>query len=341
MSDEHHSEQPSTRLMQFITGHWVAAAVYASAKLGLADELRDGPKSSEQLAQAVGAHGPSVYRLLRALNNLGVFRESQPGCFELTEVGELLRSDHPRSMRPMALFQGAEPHWHGWGAFLHSVKTGQPAFDHVHGIGFFEYCQTDSEFSEAFNGAMTAMSAAASDAVIEAYNFSGIRRLVDLGGGHGYLLSSILQRYPEMTGTLMDLPHVVKGAKAPIEAAGLADRCELVGGDFFESLPAGDTYIAKNIIHDWDDELAARILRNVRAAMQNKGRVLLVEAVVTPDNRGSMAVLIDLEMLHATDGGRERTESEFADLFAAAGFELERIVPTESLFSIVEATALA
>jgi hypothetical protein len=329
--------RPALRLMQFITGHWVAAAVYAAARLKLADLLEQGPKTSDDLADAVGAHKLSVYRLMRALATLGIFEEIAPKRFKLSEVGDLLRTHHPESMRPMALFQGAPPHWKGWGSFLHSVETGKSAFEHVHGMGFFDYCQTDAEFAEAFNGAMTAMSAVAADAVVEGYEFSAIRQLVDVGGGHGYLISRILKRYPHLRGGLIDLPSVVPGARSALEEAGLLDRCEVVGGSFFDSVPSADAYIAKNIIHDWDDEHAQTILRNMRTAMQGKGKVLLVELVVTSKDKDATAVLIDLEMLHATHGGRERTEAEFAELFASSGLRLHRVLRTKSPFSVLEA----
>lgn len=329
--------KPALRLLQFITGHWVAAAVYAAARLKLADLLEGGPKASDELADAVGAHKSAVYRLLRALATLGIFEEIAPKQFKLTELGDLLRSNHPESMRPMALFQGAPPHWKGWGSFLHSIETGKPAFEHVHGMGFFEYCETDAEFAVAFNGAMTAMSAIAAGAVVEEYDFSTIRKLVDVGGGHGYLISQILNRYPQLRGGLIDLPSVVPGASSALEKAGLLDRCEVVGGSFFDAVPSADAYIAKNIIHDWDDEHAQTILKNMRTSMQGKGKVLLVELVVTPNDKDATAVLIDLEMLHATHGGRERTEAEFAQLFASSGLQLNRVVRTKSPFSVLEA----
>lgn len=338
MTNGQNNVPPAMQLMQYITGHWVTAAMYSAARLGLADQLADGPKSSDELAATVHAHGPSVYRLMRALASLGVFVETQPRCFALTELGQFMRSDHPQSMRSVALFQGAPPHWHGWGAFLHSVRTGEPAFEHVHGKGFFDYCQGDAEFAEAFNGAMTAMSASAAEAVVAAYDFSGIETLVDVGGGHGYLLSAILQANPNLKGIVYDLPHVVEGAKGPLAAAGLADRCQTVSGSFFELVPAADGYIAKNIIHDWDDEHATTILKHMRSSMTGQGRVLLVEAVISDETPDSAAVFLDLEMLHATHGGRERTEGEFADLFRATGFELQRVVPTQSLLSVLEAT---
>jgi hypothetical protein len=324
--------------MQYITGHWVAAAVYAAVRLGLADRMQAGPRTADELAQAVGAHGPSVYRLLRALAALGIVREGPPRQFALTELGDLLRADHPRSMRSMALFQGAAPHWLGWGNFVHSVRTGESAFAQVHGQGFFDYCQTDAEFAAAFNGAMTAMSATAAEAVLEAYDFTGIRRLVDVGGGHGYLLSRILQRYPEMNGLVFDLPQVVAGAPPVLAAAGVADRCQTIAGSFFDFVPPADAYIAKNIIHDWSDERSLQILSHVRRAIEGRGRVLLVELVVSPDaSDGAMPILIDLEMLHATHGGRERTAEEFAALLAAAGLRLDRVVKTRSMFNVLEA----
>lgn len=330
-------QPPGMRLMSYITGHWVAAAVYAAARLGLADQLRDGPRSSDAVAAAVGGDASAVYRLMRALATLGVFRETSSRTFALTDVGQLLRADHPESMRSMALFQGAPPHWRGWGNFLHSVRTGESAFAAVHGQGFFDYCQTDPEFSAAFNGAMTGMSAMAAQAVVKAYDFSGVNRLVDVGGGHGYLLTRILQATPGLRGCVFDLPHVVAGARDVIAAAGVQDRCETAGGSFFESVPPADAYISKHIIHDWDDEHSINILRTMRASLAPGGRVLLVEMVLTGENRHALGTLIDLEMLHATHGGRERTTEEYAALFAAAGLRLQRIVTTESLFSVLEA----
>lgn len=337
MTDE--QPPPPLRLMSYITGHWVAAAVYAAARLKLADQFRSGPRHSDVVAAAIGANPSACYRLLRALTTLGIFEETGPRTYRLTDVGELLREDNPHSLRAMALFQGAAPHWLGWGNFLHAVQTGESAFEKVHGQPFFDYCQTDAEFSAAFNGAMTGMSAMAAEAVVGAYDFSGIQRLVDVGGGHGYLLSRILQANPGLRGCVYDLPHVVAGAQAVINAAGVADRCETVGGSFFETVPPADAYISKNIIHDWDDEHSRTILRHMKANLAAGGRVLLVEIVITGENRHALGTLLDLEMLHSTHGGRERTTDEYAALFTAVGLKLRRVVPTNSLFSIVEATA--
>jgi len=325
------------QLMQLITGHWVAASLFVAAKLGLADQLLTGPRSADELALATGAHGPSVYRLMRALAGLGVFEELPEKRFGLNLLGELMTTDHPASMRSMALFQGSQPHWKAWGNFLHSVKTGESAFAQVHGRQFFDYTQTDPEFSEAFNGAMTGITASAIEAVLEAYDFSGIKKLADVGGGHGYLLSRILTHYPQMHGIVADLPHVVAGAVEPLAAAGLADRCETKGVNFFETVPLADAYISKHIIHDWDDEHCLKILSNMRGAVQEGGRVLLVEAVIDPHQKGSPAVMIDLEMLNSTHGGRERTRQEFAELFAKSGWRLERVIETRSIFCVIEA----
>ncbi|MEK6233229.1 MAG: acetylserotonin O-methyltransferase [Planctomycetales bacterium] len=328
---------PAARLMQMIVGHWVTAAIYAATKLKLFDQLHPDAKDSDAVAEESGANPSAVFRLLRALASVGVVEEKEPRRFALTELGDLLREDHPQSMRGMALFQGAPPHWRGWGEFLHSVQTGESAFEHVHGKGFFDYCETDEEFSAHFNDAMTAMSAGAAASVLDAYDFTGIKRLVDVGGGHGFLIASILQRFPDLQGVVFDLPHVIQGTPSRLEAAGVQDRCETIGGSFLEEVPSGDAYVLKHIIHDWDDEHSRTILTNIRGALDGDGKVLLIEAVIPPGNDPSLAKLVDLEMLHATHGGRERPEEEFAALFDSAGLVLSRVVPTQSQFSVVEA----
>jgi len=327
---------PAMRAMQCITGHWVAAATYAAARLKLADHLHSGPKSSGELATMVGAHAPSVYRLLRGLSVLGLVDEIAPDKFAVTEAGDLLRADHPNSLRPMAMFQGSPAHWRSWGAFADCVETGQPAFARVNGLPFFDYCENDAEFAAHFHAAMAGQSAASADALLDVYDFAGVRKIIDIGGGQGHLLTRILQRHATLRGGVFDLPSALSGAQGTIAAAGVADRCELVGGSFFDSVPPADTYIAKHIIHDWDDEHSLKILTNMRRAMVGQGRVLLVETLVTPENKASFAALIDLEMLHATHGGRERTREEFASLFAAAGFKLNRVVPTKSWANVIE-----
>lgn len=321
---------PSARLMTLITGHWATAAVHAAAKLGVADVLQAGPRSSAEVAEAVGAHEPSLFRLLRALASMGVVRETAPRTFGLTEVGDLLRVDHPFSGRCFALFQGADPHWRGWGSFLHAVQTGESAFEAAHGKKFFEYLEEDDSFSQVFNDAMTTTSRWAVDALVKLYEFGALSgTLVDVGGGQGRLLAGILAAHPELLGVLFDLPHVVAEAGPHLEEAGVAGRCQVEGGDFFAGLPAAETYLARHIIHDWGDDDCVRILKNMAAAMRGGGRVLLLETVIPPGDQPHFGKLLDLEMLTCTHGGRERTEVEFAELFERAGLRLERIIPAE------------
>ncbi len=333
------SDKPAAaQLLEKITGHWVTAAIYAAAKLRFADFLVQGPRTSDELAKLANSHPDATYRLLRALAGLGIFEERPGKQFALNEQGELLTTDHPRSVRDVALFQGAPPHWQGWGNLLHSVQTGESAFEYTHGKRFFDYCQGDPDFAAAFNGAMTCFATSSAEAVIESYDFSGIRHLVDVGGGHGALLIRILREYPGLRGTVFDLPSVIEGTREAIAAAGLADRCGVHSGSFFEDpLPPADAYIAQHIIHDWDDEHARRILQAMRQGLEPSGRVLLVEDMIEPDTPGPGAKLIDLEMLHATLGGRERTQEEFAALFASAGLKLTRVVETKSNSRVIEA----
>jgi hypothetical protein len=231
---------------------------------------------------------------------------------------------------------GEEWHWRVWGNMLYSVQTGKPAWGHVHGAEVFDYFGANPEQAEIFNGAMTDMSVATAPAVVEAYDFSGIKTLADIAGGHGYLLSQVLKANPEMKGILFDVQPVIAGANALIEKEGVAERIEKVSGDFFSSVPKGaDAYMMKHIIHDWDDERSIKILRNINEAMNPQGRVLIIEVVVPEGNEPHYSKLLDLEML-VSPGGAERTEEEYRALLAAAGFKLTRIVPTKTPFSIIE-----
>lgn len=340
MANANHDVPPAAKLMDMICGHWIVAAIYSAAKLSLADRLAAGPRTSDDLAAEAGTHPDATYRVLRALAAVGIFEERPDRVFALNELGDLLRADHPQSVRDVALFQGAQPHWKGWGNFLYSVQTGKSAFEHVHGKPFFDYCQGDAEFAAAFNGAMTCFSVTGAEAVVKAYDFSGIRHLVDVGGGHGALLIRILQANPGLRGTVFDLPSVVEGAVPAIEAAGLSDRCGTSGGSFFEDpLPKADAYIAQHIIHDWDDEHSRKILQAMRQGLEPGGRVLIVDTMIEADDPSPGPKLIDLEMLHATKGGRERSREEFAALFESAGLQLKRVVPTESMSRVIEAAA--
>jgi ubiquinone/menaquinone biosynthesis C-methylase UbiE len=325
-------------IMQMITGFMVSQAIYVAARLGLADLLKDGPKDFKELATVTGSHAPSLYRVLRALASVGVFAERELGVFDLTPLAVTLQTDAPGSMRAMSVFLGGQCNWQAWGDILHSVKTGESAFEHVFGMGFFQHIESHKEDARIFDEAMTSNSVPFNAAVAAAYDFSPTGKLVDVGGGHGSFIASILKAYPNMKGIIFDAPHVTEAARRLIEAEGLTNRCTVMVGDFFESVPAsGDAYIMKHIIHDWDEQSAIAILKNCRRAMREGAKLLVVEEVIPCGNYPSIGKLIDLEML-LMPGGRERTEAEYRSLFEAAGFKLTSITPTESPLSVIEGT---
>jgi hypothetical protein len=327
-------------LRRLIVGYRLSLALHVAAKLGLADLLEDGPRSVEELARAAGAHPPSLYRVLRLLASEGVFAETDPRRFELTPLAAPLRRDAPDSLRARAIFDGEEWNWRAWGQLLHSATTGEPAFERAHGTGFFEYLAEHPAAANGFNALMAEQTAPWARAVVEAYDFSGVGTLVDVGGGYGALLAAVLAAHPPMRGVLYDRPHVVAGARPRLEAAGVADRCEIAGGDFFAAVPAGgDIYLLKHILHDWDDDRCAAILRNCRRAMPGGGRLLVVEALLPPGNEPSYGKYLDLAMLVLLTG-RERSEEEYARLLEAAGFALSRVIPTRSEVSVLEAIAV-
>ncbi|MEK6281375.1 MAG: methyltransferase [Acidobacteriota bacterium] len=331
------SAPPEAVLTQMITGSLGSQAVYVAAKLGVADLLVDGHRNVDELAQAAGADAPSLYRVLRALSSFGVFTELKDRVFALTPTAELLRSDSPGSLRDLAIFMGEDWHWRVWGRTLYSVRTGKPAWAEVHGDEVFPYFATNPEAAKIFDRAMTSLSNLAINAVIEAYDFSDIQTLVDVAGGHGRLLTAILDANASVKGVLFDQPHVLEGARDSDQVKAVGPRCELVSGDFFQSVPAGaDGYIMKHIIHDWDDERALEILKNIGKVMKEDGRVMLVESVITDSNQPDFGKLLDIEML-VSPGGKERTAAEYKDLFARAGLRLTRIVPTKSPYSVIEA----
>ncbi len=326
---------PSLQLFEIAIGFMKSQAIYVAAKLGIADLLKDGPKKVDELASITGVHGNSLHRLLRALAGMEILSEKGDGSFELTPMASALQSDVPMSLRPYVLLLGDKSWWDPWGNLLHSVKTGEAAFDHIFGMGYSEYLEKLPDLAKIFNECMTSVSQAHNPAIAGSYNFSPFRKIVDVGGGHGSLLTAILKANPTVTGILFDLPHVVSSInKLDVELSG---RCEISSGDFFEEVPAGgDAYILKQIIHDWNDELSIKILKNCCRAMTEDGRVLVVEGVIEPGNTPNILKLFDLHMLVTAPGGKERTESEFRSLFEAAGFELSKIIPTPSSFCIIE-----
>lgn len=329
---------PQAQMARMITGYWISQMVHVAARLGLADRLADGPKTAEELARMTGTHARSLYRLLRALASVGVFSEDIEGRFQPTPLGECLRSDVPGSQRAMALMMGEE-HFRCWGDLLESIRTGQTAFDRLYGKPIFDYLGEHAEHAEIFDAAMTAIHGRETQSTLDAYDFSGIHVLADIGGGNASNLIAILQHYSEMRGILFDLPHVVERARPKIEAAGVADRCEVVGGSFFDSIPVeADAYFLRHIIHDWDDEKAGLILRNIRPSMPGGARVLVVEHVLPPGDEPSFGKLLDLNML-LLPGGVERTEAEFRRLYEGSGFRLTGIVPVEGDLSVIEGEA--
>jgi len=325
-------------LNQIALGYVLSAALQVALDLEIADRLASGPRSAADLANDTSVTEDGLYRVLRALASAGVFDEQSPRTFALNVPAAMLKKG-PASLRDLGLWMTDPFHFRVYAETLHSVKTGQPAAEKVAGMPVFEYFGREPKLSAIFNNAMTAWSAPAVAAALKAYDFGGIGVLVDVAGGHGHVLTSILQAYPAMRGVLFDLDHVIAGAGPLIDAAGVAARCETSIGDFFTAVPTGgDAYIMKNIIHDWDDDRAITILKKIRTAFEGRknGRVLLLESVIPPGNQPDFGKLIDIEML-LMPGGRERTAEEFRALFDRAGFELTRIVPTESPLSIVEA----
>ncbi len=327
---------PPAALLQMMTGYWISKAIYVAAKLGIADLLADGPLGSEELSMATQTHAPALYRLLRALASVGIFSEEADGRFTLTPLAALLRSDIPDSMRALAIMY-AEEQSRAWDDVLHSVQTGQPAFEHAFGTRYFDYFATHPEASRVFNEAMVGWTTQVVDAVVAAYDFSPFGTVMDVGGGHGPLLAAILKSAPATRGILFDQPHVVEGAEPFLAAAGVVDRCKRVGGDFFAEIPAGaDAYVLAQILHDWDDEQSVAILRQVRRAMPDHGKLLVVELVLPEGNDPFLGKWLDLHMLVLL-GGQERTVAQYATLLSAAGFKLAGVVPTSEQQSIVEA----
>jgi hypothetical protein len=332
---------PSEVLIQISSAYMLSTSVHAVAKLGIADLLADGPKTTKELANLTGTNEDFLYRVLRALASVGIFKEVSLRQFATTPIAEELRKDGPSGLRDVVIWISDPWHLEMYSLLPACLKSGKTAIEERYGEGqgVFELFERDQAEGEVFNAGMTSFSAAVMPAVLEAFDFSDIGTLVDVAGGHGFVLTSILKRNPKMKGILIDLPHVVKGAPPRIEEMGLTNRCEVMSGDFFKSVPSGgDAYIMKHIIHDWDDDRATAILKNCHAALEGKtkGRVILLEAVVPPGNDPHFSKIIDLEMF-MLPGGRERTEAEFRTLFKNAGFELKQIVPTKSPLCVIEA----
>lgn len=323
-------------MLQLLASHYLVQAVGTMARLGLADHLAQGPRTAEELARATAAHAPSVYRLLRTLSAAGVVAEDAQRRFALTPLGATLRSG-PGSMAAIAAMHAHPVFWRACGAMHEAVKEGTSGFRAAHGQGLFDTLRGEPEAARWFDEAMTTFSVNDARGVPQAYDFSGFRRVVDVGGGQGWLLMSVLKANPRLTGALLDQAHNVAAARKRFEAEGLAGRAQLVAGDFFREVPAGaDAYLLANVLQDWSDEKAAAILGTIRRAMGPASRLLVVEIVIEPGPRGAVGKIVDISNLIA--GGRTRTQEEHAALMEEAGLRLRRVVPTGVAVSIVEAT---
>ncbi len=332
---------PQLILQQLIQGFQVPQCIYVAARLGIADLLKDGPRSSEDLAQATGTHASSLYRVLRLLSAVDLLTEGEAHSFTLTPLGTYLQTGVPSSMHNTVLHHSGEANWQVWGALLHSVQTGEPAYEHVFGLTGWDYRAHHPEAAALFNNFMTDLTARIAPTVAAAYDFSATSTLVDVGGGHGQMLASILQAHPTLRGVLFDLPQVVKGAPPLLEVARVSDRCQVMGGDAFTAVPADhDTYLLSRVIHDWDDERAISILARCHQAMKPQGKVLLVEQVI-PTGRPPELLMLrsDVQMLVGL-GGKERTEAEYRTLLKAAGFELTQLIAVLPPFYIIEAVRM-
>ncbi|MCI0667457.1 MAG: hypothetical protein L0Y38_10165 [Methylococcaceae bacterium] len=330
---------PATQIFLLSEGAAIHRALVIVEELGIADLLADGPQTSDELARSTSSHARSLYRVLRLMSSVGVFSEVEPGRFALTPLSECLRSGTAGSLRSWVKMSGRSFWFSAMTEALYSVKTGQPVFAPKTGAELFDYLAAHPEERDIFNTAMKDFGQAVSSAVIQAYDFSAFRSLVDVGGGNGAFITAILQANPELTGILCDLPHVAADARTSIARAGLADRCAIAGGDFFHSVPSGgDAYILRWIIHDWDHDRALAILGNCRSAMHAAARLLLVETVLPVGEEFHPGKVMDFSMLMFL-GGQERTEAEYTALLEQAGFRIDRIVPTASSFSVIEAVA--
>jgi len=328
-------DSPQKQLDGMITGYWISQSIYAAAKFGIADHLKDGPMSVEELAEVTSTNSDALYRLLRALASVGIFAEGESCQFSLTPLAEPLQSDVPGSKRALALMSGDEQ-FRSWAEIDYSIQTGKIAFEKVFGKPIFDYLSDNPDKARIFDAAMVGIHGRESNSVLDAYDLSELSVVADIGGGNGSQLTTVLEKHTNVKGILFDLPHVVDRAKERLEKAGLLDRCEVVGGNFFQSVPEGaDAYMMRHIIHDWDDAKSLTILRNCHAAMSSTSKLLIVESVIPPGNEPFGGKLLDLVML-LIPGGKERTEDEYRTLLDEAGLELSRIVPTSTEISVIE-----
>jgi hypothetical protein len=329
----------SIAMIEMVTAKWTTHLLYLAVELDLAETLKDGPLKAEEVARRVSANPDITYRILRALASIGVLHESADKRFALNAQGRLLCADEPESIKHIVRMVGAPWHNRMWEAISESARTGRSGADHAFGMTLWGYLDAHPEQLENFNAAMTEVSNTIGAYALEAYDFSAIETLVDVGGGHGRLLSRVLQRYPKLQGIVFDRPPLAEGARTLLAERGLTDRCQFVGGDFLKAVPpGGSAYMLSNVLHNWSDAEAVTILKNCRAAMKPRTKLLIFSGVIGAPNEPEWCKLMDVEML-AMFGGRDRTPDEFAQLFKEGGFVLERVVSTRSTSRIVEGSA--
>ncbi len=329
---------PPVALLEMVSGIWISQAIGVAAKLGVADYIHGAGTVVDEIARKVNAKSEGIYRLLRALSVVGIVNELPGKVFQLTSIGECLKTDHPQSMRYLAIFQ-TQTNWQHWEHLEYCVKTGGDAVTKVRKEPFFEFLRKNETIAEHFDKAMVSVSKMEVDSIIGAYDFSKYKTIADVGGGYGAFLGTILQTYPQLRGIVFDLPHVIEGAKTFLRELKVFDRVETEPGSFFDSTPAGaDCYMMKHIIHDWSDEKCIKILKNIRGKISDSGKLLLFETVVPEAGVTDFSKFLDLEMLVVTEGGKERTKEEFTELLAKAKFKIDRIVPTISMVKIIEAS---
>jgi hypothetical protein len=330
------TSDPRLDLLGLINGFQITQAIRVASTLRVADHLDDGARSADELAALTKSHPGSLYRLLRALAAVGVFREDEGRRFTLTPMGDCLRTDSVTPIWAWAELVGSPYFWQAWGHLLHSVRTGENAFQNLNGKAVWQFRAEHPEHGVIFDRAMTQLSRGSAEAVIRAYDFSSFRHIVDVGGGQGLMLAAILRAHPHMRGTLFDQSNVVAGAKEVLVERGVIDRCRIIGGSFFETVPGGaDAYLMRVVIHDWEDAEAIAILKVCRRAMRETAKLLLIERTVAPPNEMPATKFTDLNML-VSPGGRERTREEFADLLARSGLELTLLLPAGT-HNVIEA----
>ena len=326
-----------SRLRQLIMGFRITQMIHVAAKLELADHLARKPQTARELAPLVGAEAVPLHRLLRALASIGVFAESAGSVFEMTPMAELLRGDRPGSLRSTAMLYGDELLWNAFGQLSRAVANGKSAFEQLHGQSFYDYLGEHSTASALFNDAMTGFSEQEAGAILEAYDFSAVRAIVDVGGGQGALMAALLHAHAPLHAVIFDRSPPTDDTRRLFERLDVPGRAEFVQGDFFVAVPGGgDLYVLKSIVHNWQDDDATAILRNCRLAMPPRGRLLVGERIIPPGNAPAEAKLFDINMM-ITVGGQERTEAQYAALLAAAGLKMARVIPTRSPISLIEA----